>query len=115
MSVPERRFHSMFGVSPFICAVVWEALESQIPDRAHPRHLLCALLFLKLYVTESVVSTITNMDEETCRKWSWFFVKLIASMHLVSFQTSCIFFITLNTFRGAFDDTEAHGTGATVA
>ena len=80
MIMPERRFKYIFGISSFVCSIVWDAICDFIPDTAKPKHMLCALMFLKLYTTESVLSIITSMDEKTCRKWNWIFVRLISEM-----------------------------------
>ncbi len=55
------------------------------PKDARPKHLLWALLFLKVYATESINSLICGADEKTCRKWSWTFVRLQSQLEVVRF------------------------------
>ena len=76
-----RIFREFFGTSPSICSVVWREFESidAIPKSAQPQHLLWALLFLKRYLTEHVMSSIICCDEKTIRKWVWTFVRLLSS------------------------------------
>ncbi len=53
-----RRFRQLFGIPPWICSKIWTFLAARnaLPPNAKPRHLLCALLFLKVYGTEEVHS-----------------------------------------------------------
>jgi hypothetical protein len=78
-----RRFHATFGTSPFICALLWAMLEpcKVMPICVHPKHLLWALMFLKLYVSEHVNCAMAGgVDEKTYRKWTWLFINGIASL-----------------------------------
>ena len=79
-SIGMRRFRGLFGCTPAICAWIWNyfQLKHVLPLEANPNHLLCALLFLKVYGTESTNKSITNYDEKTFRKWTWIFVELLA-------------------------------------
>ena len=65
-----RIFREFFGTSASICSVVWREFESidAIPKSAQPKHLLWALLFLKRYLTEHVMSSVVGCDEKTVRK-----------------------------------------------
>ncbi|KAI2493259.1 hypothetical protein MHU86_21296 [Fragilaria crotonensis] len=57
--VPDRDFRSHFGVSPTVCFMIWEKCKSSfLVHNVLPRHLLWALMFLKIYATEDVLSTI---------------------------------------------------------
>lgn len=82
--VRKRRFRALFGVSPEVMAETWSLLQSSRPPKSKPKHLLWALLFLKVYATENVNSTLTGADEKTFRKWSWTFVHLISNLNSVS-------------------------------
>ena len=92
--VRDRRFRSLFGIAPRVCSRVWSLVGSQLPKRASPQHLLWALLFLKIYASESVNAVLSKADEKTFRKWQCIFVKKIASLQVVS---RCNFI-----FQGAF-------------
>ena len=85
-----RRFREHFGTSPEVCAIAWQLLESQQlnPPGATPFHMLCAILFLKRYETESITRTLTGLDEKTNRKWKWIYVDLLAkNLNVVSIIT----------------------------
>ena len=43
-------------------------------------HLLWTLSFLKIYVSESVVSNLCNCHEDTLRKWVWVGIHLIKEL-----------------------------------
>ena len=76
----EDRFRSKFGTSPVICAALWHKLEPETTmlQCARPMHLLWALMLMKIYATEAVLSVIAGgVDESTFRKWSWEFVEAI--------------------------------------
>ena len=48
---------------------------------AKPVHLLWALMFMKLYCSESVLAALAGgVHEQTFRKWSWYFVEEIANL-----------------------------------
>jgi hypothetical protein len=77
----ERRFRSTFGTSAAVCSRLWYLLQpgKTMPQGASPRHLLWALMLLKIYSTESVLSTMAQgVDEKTFRKWAWMFVDEIS-------------------------------------
>ena len=92
-----RRFRSQFGISPVICARIWNSLGEVKPNGFEPKHLLWGLLFLKVYSTESVHATIVNTCERTFRKWSWKAVDLLAAMKTVGLHFE-VFSIT-NFYR----------------
>lgn len=86
-----RRWMSHFAASPTVCTIIWKKLfpddvnirDEHMPRGAHPRHLLWALYFLKVYPKESVARSLvstTNMtvDEKTWRKWTTLFVDAIS-------------------------------------
>lgn len=73
-----RRFRSVFGTSPLVCAKLWIALNDH-HETSVPVHLLYALTFLKLYQTEHVHRIICDgVDEKTFRKYAWKYVYLMA-------------------------------------
>ena len=55
--VEDRRFREFFGVSAMVAISVWRRLSrtSQIPFGGEPKHLLWALLFMKVYPTEGIM------------------------------------------------------------
>jgi hypothetical protein len=84
----EREFRSLFGVGPAVCADLW--WRCKLPARTEPKHLLWALLFLGVYVSEDVLCSITKTSRKTFRKWSWLVVGLIAgeAKHVVSYNAN---------------------------
>lgn len=78
-----RRYKSFFGVNPTICSIVWTKLEKDLPNGAHPKHLLWCLSFLKQYAVEHYRRSIFQSDEKTIRKWTWIFVNLLANLNEV--------------------------------
>lgn len=62
-----RQFRNTFGVTSFMCSVIWYKLEKLIPQEGRPKHLLFALLFLCCYATEHVNAMATGADEKTFR------------------------------------------------
>ena len=83
-TVRQRRFAALFGVSPSVCASTWAIIWKQLPDGSEPKHLIWALLFLKVYATEHVNCALTGVDCKTFRKWVWIFLRIIACCKLVS-------------------------------
>ena len=67
----KRRFGTSFGTTPFICELIWKGLELKVPIGTMYYHLLWALLFLKLYSPEAVLSGMIGVDEKTLRKHVW--------------------------------------------
>lgn len=77
----ERRFRSIFGCTWERCTDLWELIkpENVMPKGYKPEHLLWGLLFLKVYTTEAVLTSMVGSPEEkTFRKWSRLFVLKIS-------------------------------------
>lgn len=79
----ERRFRSLFGINADMCAIAWNYSIPRLPRNAEPMHLLWALMFLKVYASETVHSRLARCDEKTFRKWSWLFIKLLSDLSIV--------------------------------
>lgn len=79
-----RRFKSMFfGVSPQICAMLWQLIKDELPTNYQEVHLLWALFFLKTYNTESVNHSVAGCDEKTFRTKVWMVIDKLAFMKVV--------------------------------
>ena len=80
--VEDETFRSFFGASVSIVTLLWNMLVPLIDQRgAAPKHLLWALVFIKVYSTTAVHRRIVGWpDPKTYRKWSWYFLKKIASL-----------------------------------
>jgi len=91
-TVRSRRFSALFGATPTVCAIAWSRIQPSAPVHSHPKHLMWALLFLKLYATEHVNSALVGVDEKTWRKWIWTIVpiisnfKVVCTLHILYFQ-----------------------------
>jgi hypothetical protein len=71
-------FRELFGTSVLVVKTVWELLErdSLLPEGGHPKHLLWALHFMKVYPKQSpgcltVGASAGAVDPKTHRKWVW--------------------------------------------
>lgn len=82
--VRRRRFVSFFGIEPCLVSVVWSmVVMSGALDGLHsvnPIHFLWALLFFQCYDTSERNAAMCRCDEKTFRKWSWFYLELIAGL-----------------------------------
>ena len=84
----ERRFRSLYGLSPDITAILRHRLvdakergDLELPSNSQPYHLLWALLFMKLYNNEHMNAHVTGVDIKTFRKWSWILIEAIADLY----------------------------------
>ena len=78
----DRKFKSHFGASPQICADIWQMINprEEISSYAKPVHLLWALMLIKVYATEEVLSGIAGVTEKTFRKWAWKFIEATSNL-----------------------------------
>ena len=77
----DRDFYSFFGCSQKVCADIWELLDPKetMPEDLEYKHLLWALMFLKLYTTEAILCALAGgVSKKTFRKWSWLVVNTIS-------------------------------------
>jgi hypothetical protein len=79
-STTYRQFRSHFGTSPGTCAICWNYIEHILPKKMVYTHLLWALLFLKVYATESVLASKCDCDVKTYREKVWIVVRAIYSV-----------------------------------
>ena len=82
-----RRFKAHFGVDPNLCVTIWNRIANNgafvyftTMHPPNPKHLLWALLFMKLYSSVSVLASMCRVDDKTFRKWTWFYVDAIAAL-----------------------------------
>ena len=54
------------------------------PPNGQCKHLLFALLFLKMYGTEEQNRSIIGLNEKTFRFWVWKYVECLSKLDLVS-------------------------------
>jgi hypothetical protein len=99
----ETRWHSHFQVAPFVISVTWNMLIERANEEtqnrykyAKPVHLLWACLFLKVYKEEAILTGMCGgVDEDTFRKWVWFFVDEMSDLEydVVSTMFSTIYYL----------------------
>lgn len=85
-------FYSHFGTSPDTCLLLWQ--KCTFPPDMKPCHLLWALLFLKLYATEEVLSNIAGSTRKTFRKWAWIVIEAISKLG-PKVVSCCVCFLTV--------------------
>ena len=94
-------FRSFSGASSKVCALLWHFVDHSNNPTVAQKHLLWALLFLKIYATENVHASLAGgVDHKTFRKWSWIFVKAIANLET---EFICLFVIDYFDYFDYFD------------
>jgi hypothetical protein len=91
-----RRFRATFGTGPEMCSELWHRLEPETwgcgtGERGVAyKHLLWALLLMKVYGTENFLRGVAKAHEQTFRKWTWMFIGKIAALKpkVVRFPTT---------------------------
>lgn len=80
-----EEFESVFGVSPYVCRSAWNLLHkhSLLPNGGLPQHLLWALMFMKLYRSGNVLSSMAGCSRKTYMKWTWKFVRRIGALKAI--------------------------------
>jgi hypothetical protein len=88
----ERKFKANFGCSLQVASKIWILLDvlNEGPRGGQVKHMLWALMFLKVYATEEVLADKTGVHRDTYRKWVWLFVPRIASIEVVSNYCHCL-------------------------
>lgn len=83
--VEARQFKAHFGCLPERCAQLWNLIQTTqvaaaVVPKGRPKHLLWALLWLKMCNTDEACSGMCRCDEKTFRKWYWKFVIAISKL-----------------------------------
>lgn len=86
----ERDFRSLFGVSPVVASLLFADIDKIVQFRAQAKHLLWALLFLKVYSTEAIHCAIAGADPKTFRKLSYVYTRALSSLGKVCRQEKCL-------------------------
>ena len=78
----KAQFIAHFGVTPYVCAYVWQALWTKmlVPRHGIKPYLLWALMFLKLYSTEIVLAGMAGTSPKTFKKWSITFINALSQL-----------------------------------
>lgn len=93
-----ERWTSFFNAEPEVVAHAWSLL---IEDEGFaeelfidPAYLLWALMLLKMYSTEPVLAGMLGVDEDTFRKWAWYFIEEVSYLEpeVVSFFYHLFYF-----------------------
>jgi hypothetical protein len=76
-----ERWAAFFGTTSVVASHIWGLIETSVVG-AQPKHLLWALVFLKVYAPSEKVHCrlVGNPDEKTFRKYSWMIIKAIQSL-----------------------------------
>ena len=83
-SIDNRGFRALFGITPYICSMLWAKCIGQLSNGAEPKHLLWTLTFLKVYSTESVHCVLFGTTEKTFQKWVCCFIGIISDLSIAS-------------------------------
>ena len=82
----EKRIRAFFGAPCKVIADIWNriwegCLTEEERTEVNCKHLLYALVFLKVYSSEEVLASIVGWPSKTTfRKWAWFFVDKINNL-----------------------------------
>lgn len=79
----DREFRSLFGIGAIATLAAWYLLRNHdlIPLNGSMVHLLWAMMFLKVYATETVMSRMTHVkDPKTFRHWVWPFISALSDL-----------------------------------
>lgn len=77
----DDRYRCLFGCSPLLCSKLWLLLESDdaaMQFGVKPKHLLWALLFLKLYLPFRASAPMVGCSEKTFQKWVWAVIETLS-------------------------------------
>ena len=86
-------FKCYFGVSPFIAGCILDRLNDEhlcFQNASDVRHLLWALLFLKVYSFEEVLARLVGYTPKTYRQHVWSMLKNLAALSVVSTGTEYV-------------------------
>jgi hypothetical protein len=78
----QRRFLSHYGVSPQIVSILWDSILLNLPPKCCSIHLLWCLLFLKVYASEAILSSIVGTNEKKYREHVWPVMRAIAALRV---------------------------------
>ena len=72
----------MFSIYSVVCVIVWGNLQHAflVQHTCEPKHLLGALVFLKIYAAEYSLALTFGVDEKTLHKWMWIIVFAISDL-----------------------------------
>jgi hypothetical protein len=95
----DREFRSQFGVNWHVCEHIWSLLDDYGKYRGcrEPKHLLWALLFLKVYGNETTHASIVFTSPKTFRKWAWNVIEELSELSVLKVR-SCFFIKNNHSF-----------------
>lgn len=61
-----QRWEWTFNATPRMCSIIWDTInpEQSIPGNPLPKHLLWALMFMNLYLTETIITALAKARSE---------------------------------------------------
>lgn len=66
-----------------VCALFWSLIYGLLPRKCQLRHLLWALMLLKLYECNNVNSAMEGVDDKTLRKYKWLIFNVLAIISIL--------------------------------
>ena len=99
-----RSFKARFGCSPDVCSVLWEMMSNRRskPRNMIPKHLLWALLFLKTYNSETVLSGVLGIERKTFRKWVWTVIRQSKGSSKRWYVVCFLLYLSLSSYSNQF-------------
>lgn len=73
-----RKYITHFGIDPVVTSKVWDLIKPVISHKTKPSHLLWALLLLKTYNSEEILSSLVGRTPKTFRKHAWYIIESIS-------------------------------------
>ena len=101
-----KEFRALFGTWWTICAIMWRMIRDNCPhyltQSARPHHLLWALAYMKLDISQEVIARSTcDTSPKTFGKWAWHFIDAMSYLEgsVVSHCCCVINFLSLHLFH----------------
>lgn len=77
-SQSHQKYVAHFGVDSLVTAKIWDMTKPSLPTKVKPKHLLWALMFMKVYNSELVFASWAGVTPKTYRKYCWMIIEAIA-------------------------------------
>ena len=77
-SQSHQKYVAHFGVDSLVTAKIWDMTKPSLPTKVKPKHLLWALMFMKVYNSELVLASWAGVTPKTYRKYCWMIIEAIA-------------------------------------
>jgi hypothetical protein len=74
----DRVIKAFYGTNAAVMSDLWERCRR--PCKTEPKHLLWALMYMKLYCPEDVMAILCSTSKNTLSKWVWLWIEAIADL-----------------------------------